>query len=633
MRRRDFLGLLGLTGCCEIEEDMTMFRNLMMSGLPLVPDDYPELGLAYLQANARFFYDLTELTGANGASISNGNTGLNDLSSNNLDAVIVGVPIVKDLALRYGTTIKTLQDNSTNCISINNNGATIFNSSFTLWFVYQTTDGNPAAVNHIIGGVIPTNLGLQVNYQGSGTWRMLYGNASGVVQWRTRSGGVDTPIFQNAVAGLCLIRIDFNFEDNSIDFYLNGRQVTTEEVSGTISTIDPTATWNNTRNIYIGSMNNNGTTETNPNISSIVAAACTPIPSDTEALYVSSYLYQKCFKWEDELTITSSADITTLRTSLVASVFNGAGLPSVSPVVLTGYTGAMHICNSSNLTGFSSINRLRFTMNDVDGYAWQNAGFIIFSSAPNGKLVINSQGHQSDSSTAHETWMNQLLAAGYDVLFVGLPISSNDNTEQNPTITLLSTSGHNQILTGGLDRVGYNPLELYFFDKTSAITYLQNLYSYSAIYCCGISGGGWMVAVLSAMDTRITRSVCVRGSVPKSFWDNSAFMPEGDYEQGGTMFTTTNCGSRIAQLYNDHSMMDLYLMCGSVGRRFKMTNHIIDECCFCTSAYSSFAPRLINKALTLGGKFEQTTDTDPSTATHAYSLFDRTAMINFFNAS
>lgn len=608
---------------------------LMGSGGALVPDNYPELGLAYLQANARFFYDFTNLTGANGAAISNGNAGLEDIGPNNMDAVIVGTPIVRDLALRYGSTIKTLQDSSTNAVSIGNNGLTIFNSSFEIWFVFETQDGQPdTQTQNIFGGIIPTSLGINLFVSSAasgngGKFTLAYGNSDGVFQKRTTN-----VIWQNGVNGLSLFRIVVDFESDDVEFYLNGYPIASAYTTGTIVGKNP-ANWNNTSNIYVGSLNNNGTPVTNANLSSVVAFGITPLLSDDDALYVQSYLLSR-FNWTDEITINSQADVSTLRTSLISAITNGAGLDTLSPTVVTGHTGVMHICDSANITGWSSINRLSFTKNDVDGFTWTNRDYILFtnSGTPKNKLVINIQGHISDSSTAHETWMSQLLADGYDVLFVALPIASNDNVETNPSITQQSTGGHDQIFSTGLDRAGYNAMVLYFFDKTSSISYLQNLFSYDAIFCCGISGGGWGTTLLMALDSRISRGVCVRGTLPASLKDNSlGIFQEGDYEQGGTMFNQVRCGPRIFDMYTDHSYIDMYIMNSSVTRRFKLVNHLSDTCCFGGTTPQVIAPKLINKAITLGGKFEQATDTDPATATHAYSLFDRTEMINFFNAS
>jgi len=640
MNRGQFLATLGLTGCAIHEEPKEMSRemfNALMGcgGLgTLVDDNYAELGLAYLQANAKFFYDFTELTPANNAAISNGDAGLNDIGPNNLDATIVGTPIVRDIALRYGTTIKTLNDNSTNAVSIGNNGATLFNDAtgFKLWFVLDTLDGDFTPTMNIMGGIIPTNLGLNIFISATGANQgkvtFSYGNASGVVQKRT-----DNSIWNNGRNGLTFLMIEANWVANTIEFYLNGSNIPSTVTSGTIASINPSSTWSNTSNIYIGALNNNGTTTSNANSSSVVACACTPILTSQESIYVQSYLLKKCFKWQDEIHIDNVSDVSTLRASAINFVMNGGStLDALTPTVTNGYTGVMHICNSSNITGFSSIDRLVYAKNDRQGFTWTNRAYLLHTSSgsPKNKLVINIQGHISDSSSAHETWMSELLAAGYDVLFCALCIASNDNTETNPNITLQSTSGHDQILTSGLAISGYSGLDLYLFDKCSSITYLES--SYDEIYCCGISGGGWGTTLLMALHTSITRGVCDRGTMPASFKDGGVVNSEPDYEQGGTMFLSGRSGNDCFAFYTAHSYMDLYLMNSASGRRFKLLNHVVDTCCFEGTSFECWANTIINKAYQLGGVFEQATDTDVSRATHAYSTWDRSEMLDFFNA-
>jgi len=623
MRKLIFVLLVFLFACEDINSQSLM-HSLLASGVPQVTDNYAAQGLTFIQNNSRFFYDFTEITGANGAAISNGNAGLNDMGPNNLDAVIVGTPVVRDLSLRYGSTVKTLQDNSTNAVSIGVNGQTIFNSSFELWFVYETQDGNPSATMNWFGGIIPSNQGVNVFLGANGTLSIAYGVSSSFFQYTTTSD-----LWNNNVNGLSLVRIRVDFTTDDVAIYDHGYEIVGSMLSGTIVGKDPTA-FANTSNIYIGSVNNNGTTVTNPNTSSILMAGCFGLLTDDEALYVQSYMYEKTFKWQDEVSILSVEDAGVRRADFIDEITNGNGLAALSySSIATSYTGAMHICNSTNLTGEGLIDKIQYQMNDVDGYTWTSHVFYIRSATPNGKLVINSQGHISDVAAAHEAWMSELLTEGFDVLFVAPPISSADNTEANPSITLTSTAGHNQILSTGLDRAGWNATELFFFDKTSAITYLIATYGYTEVYFTGISGGAWNGLVLGALDERIHRAISVRGSMPKSFWDSSFPYEEGDFEQGGGMFTQVNCGPRLWTLYTDLSVIDMYLMAASNGRRYKLINHRDDTCCIRGTSFSSWYAYVRNKAYSLGGIFESATDTDASRATHQYSSWDMDEMMEF----
>src|SRR5690606_2109129 len=104
------------------------------------PEDSP--GLAYLQANAKFFYDFTLLTGE--GAISNGNAGLEDQGPGGTPAVIVGTPNVRNIIVNT-ITVPTVGVTGTNAISINSTGAGIFDESFEIFYYFQIEDGIPTS--------------------------------------------------------------------------------------------------------------------------------------------------------------------------------------------------------------------------------------------------------------------------------------------------------------------------------------------------------------------------------------------------------------------------------------------------------------------------------------------------------
>lgn len=567
------------------------------------------------QKYAFFAYDFTNLTGTDGASISNGNAGLNDISQNNRDATIIGTPLVEELTIN-GETVKTLEDLSTNAVSTGFNGTGAFNrSAFRLLFVIYVSDGNPSATTSLMGGIIPTNQGINAFITTTGLIGFNYGNSDGVSQWRS------TTALENNVNGLLFIEIQVDITAGTVVMKINGESIIASQTAGTLSSLNPT-NWTNTSNIYIGSLNNNGTAVSNPATNSILFAAAIPyFVNFNQDRAIEAYVYDHFFKWRNEIHITTEASANALRTTLIAEVFNGNGLPTVTATVTGSHTGAMHICNSSNITGWSSIDKRSYAMLDDDGFTWTNIGYLLHTSATaNGKLLINVQGHISDSASAHEAFMSDALAEGYDVLYVALCISSNDNTETNPSVTLQSTGGHDQI-KAALDDGTYNPLELYLFDKISAINELAG--GYTEIYCCGISGGGWCTTFLAALDTRISKACAVRGYMPRTFKD-VVINREGDYEQLGALFLSATLRSST-QLFNQGSaisFIDMVIMGTTGGRIFHSTSHRLDTCCFKGLTFEYWKNQASIVASGWGGDFKHFVDTDPTRATHAYSTFD-----------
>lgn len=574
---------------------------------------------------AFYAYDFTRLTGADGAAISNGNAGLEDISQNNRDATIIGTPLVEELTINT-SVVKTLEDLSTNCVSTGFNGTGAFNrSAFRLLFVLYISDGRPSASTNLFGGIIPTNIGINIFIATTGLIGFQFGNSSGVYQWRSNV------LLENGVNGLVFLEVQVDHVTDTVVMKINGESIAASLFSGTMTSIDPTL-WSNTSNIYIGSLNNNGSALSNPATNSVLFAAAIPyFVNFAQDRAIDSYIYDHFFRWRNEIHITDESSANTLRTGLIADIFNGNGLPTVTGSVTGSHTGAMHICNSANITGWTSIDKRSYSMNDDDGFSWTNIAYLLHTDAasPNGNLAINIQGHISDSASAHEGFMSDLLADGYDVLFVALPIASNDNVETNPSVTAQSTAGHDQI-KAALDDGTYNPLELYLFDKISAIDELAG--NYTEIYCCGISGGGWCTTLLAAIDTRISKAVAVRGMIPRTFRD-AMINTEGDYEQLGATFLSASLrtSTQLFNLGSTTSYIDFSIMATTGGRIFHVTTHRTDTCCFKGLTYDYWKNQAAIVASRWGGDFKLYTDTDVSRQTHAYSTFDMDEIFRTFD--
>ena len=244
------------------------------------------------------------------------------------------------------------------------------------------------------------------------------------------------------------------------------------------------------------------------------------------------------------------------------------------------------------------------------------------------KVCILSGGHSSE--TGHLQMIQDLINADVDVLYVAMPITFQ-NTETNPTVGAIGVSGHNDIKTGGLDDGTYNPLELFFFDKIRALNYADSAYSYIQFFVAGCSGGGWTAMMLSAMDTRLTKTFEIRGITPSHYVHLAA---NADFEQGGvtskTLFSTGE-GSSSTQLFNNYTSInyfDLCLLSASGGRETYMLHQSDDSCCHGTFLYNLFGTRLIKDAATLGGFIFLYMMTDPSNATHSFNTLDRAYVIS-----
>lgn len=112
--------------------------------LEFLNDSEDTTGVYYLERQAYLYYDFTRLTGTTGSSISNGNAGLVDYSGNGHTATIVGTPQVLDYTLN-AEVIKTLRDTGTEAVNTNTPGADFLNGDFTVYILFQSSDGQIAA--------------------------------------------------------------------------------------------------------------------------------------------------------------------------------------------------------------------------------------------------------------------------------------------------------------------------------------------------------------------------------------------------------------------------------------------------------------------------------------------------------
>lgn len=587
-------------------------------------------GLKYLRENAYFAYDFSNLNGTSGAAILSTDPGLKDLSYNSINLSTVNSPKVNDLAYNNSTT-KSFFDETNKCLSTGISGAGIFNQSqVKIWMVFETDDGHPLAVaTDLFGGSIPTNLGIQLSITTTGNLNVTYGNSDGVTTWHTGA------LFADAVGGVYFVEVDIDFTNDLMQVYVQGETTVTTQLSGTISSINP-ANWNNTSSLYIGSLDNNGTPTSNAATATgnFQFFAVTPFPTVNQINDVRNYILTRFMKWGNEIHIASTGDITTKRSDLISRLTNGTGLAHLSPsTTVTNYTGSMHeSTSSSNILYWSTITKYTFVKTDVDGYLWTNTIFQIQSYNPNGIAIAVGQGHGGATQPNAEALMTLMLQDGYDVLWFAPPICSADNTETNPSITGINVIGHNQILSGGLDRAGYMALELFLFDVTSIIDYLDP--SYTDFYLFGHSGSGWQATLLAAIEPRFSKSIIHRGSIPNSFKDNSDAHSQGDfdYEQYGMMLTSGNAGSRVWQLAKDHTFLDMYIMATSGGRKVRIDTHVQDPFFGGTSWYAWRDYINILCTSITGGTITYYINVIVGTeGSHSISLTDRQHDMDFFN--
>jgi hypothetical protein len=320
-------------------------------------------------------------------------------------------------------------------------------------------------------------------------------------------------------------------------------------------------------------------------------------------------------RWIDEVRITNLTTAASQAAALLAAAFNGNGLPTnaVPTAIVNNYTGTLHnISSHTLLTGYSSIDKLSFTMTDVNGDTWTNVVYHIHATTGNGKAFFNHEGH---SELLHKDLINALLADGFDVFHTSMP-AQKDNSETSSVITQTGVNGHNQILSGGIDRAGYYGLPMYIFDKIMAYNYAEANYNYTNYYGAGISGGSVGAIYMGIFLPAIEKTFLCRA------WSHRSLnTTEPDYEGGGTRSLSTNCGPRMKALFDTLESADLLLMACTSGRKVVVYHNTYDTAVPAATNgnyLALFGPKMVEFASRVNGTIEYIIDTDSGRAAHGY---------------
>lgn len=189
----------------------------------------------------------------------------------------------------------------------------------------------------------------------------------------------------------------------------------------------------------------------------------------------------------------------------------------------------------------------------------ENTTHLFLPKRKNGDLVIVHHGHgctfddlkKTDSYGLAHT-VESLLGDGYAVLAAYMPHMRPGDCSTVPHADLFDL----RVQAG-------SPLK--FFLEPVAITLNEIAKRYKHIHMAGLSGGGWTTTVYSAVDTRISSSFPIAGSMPLYLRTGGSV---GDLEQ------------YLDAFYGIAGYPDLYLLGAVPGRRQIQILNRRDDCCF-----------------------------------------------------
>ena len=261
---------------------------------------------------------------------------------------------------------------------------------------------------------------------------------------------------------------------------------------------------------------------------------------------------------DEYVDISNSEDINKKRQELINFIWKSNSLPSELPIVETNFIDSRF----SDLTNLQKIEKITLQME----HGFISNSYLFVPNDGNEKLIIYHQGHSGGFINGKQT-IQDFLNAGFSVAAFSMPLfePNNQPTENIENIGPIKFLKHNQFVL--LESENFSSLELFLSPISSTLNYLEKHYGYSEFYMVGISGGGWTSSVYPALDTRISKSFSVAGSLPLSL--RNVIDDVGDYEQYNPGF------------YSIASYLDIYIMSssGSDRQHIQIFNEY-DPCCF-----------------------------------------------------
>ena len=240
-----------------------------------------------------------------------------------------------------------------------------------------------------------------------------------------------------------------------------------------------------------------------------------------------------------------------------------------------------------NFQNLKRIDRLTIEME----YGINSISYLFIPEKSNEKLILYHQGHGGDFILGKNT-IQFFLDRNFTVLASTMPLVGMNN---QPIVEIdgfgkIKLISHEQLKF--LEANNFNPMRLFLDPIQINLTFLDKEYDFDQYSMVGLSGGGWITVVYSAIDERISNSFSVAGSMP--FYLRVDERDIGDYEQ-------TNI-----DLYRNVNYLELYILSASGdGRKHVQIFNKNDPCCYPGNGYETYEFVIKDKISQLGqGNFQ-----------------------------
>ena len=259
--------------------------------------------------------------------------------------------------------------------------------------------------------------------------------------------------------------------------------------------------------------------------------------------------------------------------------------------------------NFSDLKNLKQLDKITIEME----YGVNSIAYFFIPHESNNKLIIYHHGHAGDFMLEKNT-LAFFLNNGYSIVGFNMPLIGTNNQPVIETSDFgpVKFISHNQFLL--LESSKFSPIKYFVEPIVLSLNYIDENYDFDSYYMVGLSGGGWITVLYSAIDERISESYSVAGSYPlhlryegKNIGDYEAFNPN---------------------IYRISNYLELYTM-SSFGDNRKLVQLFIynDPCCFQAELYDKFPYGNViqDKLAILGDQGKFSVFLDSSTNQHEIS--------------
>lgn len=223
-------------------------------------------------------------------------------------------------------------------------------------------------------------------------------------------------------------------------------------------------------------------------------------------------------------------------------------------------------------------------------------------SSGKGAMIVSAGHGHIGTYPPYQPSIAYLVASGYEIWTVDMPLSGLNPgpvVVNDPTLGMVQIRTHDDMQV--LKTPSFNPLRVFLEPVTAIVDDLTSR-GVTNIAAMGLSGGGWTVALYSALDTRILAAYSVAGSMP--IYTRSWSPPHnalGDWEQ-----------REIPALGTDY--LTLYVLAAQ-GRRFVAIHNVNDDCCFGGWVAAHYTSAVNAAVASVGGSYGVQFDSTATTHT------------------